>query len=66
MQVTVNGETTVQPEGSTVAALVSGRAQMARGVAVSRNGEVLPRSSWDSTQLVPGDDIELLIAVAGG
>lgn len=36
------------------------------GVAVAVNGEVIPRSAWARTELVPGDRVELLSAVQGG
>jgi sulfur carrier protein len=37
-----------------------------RGLAVARNGEVVPRSAWGTTRLAPGDHIELVGAVQGG
>jgi len=37
-----------------------------KGVAVARNGEVVPKSRWGDTHLVPGDRIEIVTAVAGG
>ena len=38
----------------------------ARGLAVARNGEVVPRSAWATTPLAPDDRIELVGAVQGG
>ena len=38
----------------------------ARGVAVARNGEVLPRAAWSDTTLVDGDVIEIVRPVQGG
>jgi sulfur carrier protein len=37
-----------------------------RGVAVARNGEVVPRSAWDTTPVAPGDRIDVVGAVQGG
>jgi len=37
-----------------------------RGLAVARNGEVVPRSSWETTTLAPDDRIEIVGAVQGG
>jgi sulfur carrier protein len=37
-----------------------------RGLAVARNGEVVPRGAWDTTRLAPGDRIEIVGAVQGG
>lgn len=38
----------------------------ARGVAVARNGEVVPRAQWATTALQPGDEIDVVGAVQGG
>ena len=37
-----------------------------RGIAVALNGEVVPRSAWDVTDLRPGDRVEVLTAAQGG
>ncbi len=37
-----------------------------RGLAVARNGAVVPRAAWATTALAPGDAIELVIAKQGG
>lgn len=36
------------------------------GLAVAVNDEVVPRSAWERTRLLPGDHIEVLSAVQGG
>jgi sulfur carrier protein len=36
------------------------------GIAVARNGEVVPRSAWPSTTLDAGDHLEVLGASQGG
>ena len=54
------------PTGLTVAQLVAARADDRRRVAVARNGEVVPRSAWDTTRLADGDAVEVLAPVAGG
>lgn len=64
--VTVNGVPTDVASGCTVADLVTARAGEHRRVAVARNGEVVPRSTWADTRLVAGDDVEILVPVAGG
>jgi thiamine biosynthesis protein ThiS len=38
----------------------------ARGIAIARNGEVVPRSAWDTTALAPDDRIDIVGAVQGG
>ena len=37
-----------------------------RGIAVARNGEVVPRSAWATTTLAPEDRIDIVGAVQGG
>jgi sulfur carrier protein len=62
----INGEEASLRSGSTIAELVEARCDSKRGIAVARNGEVVPRSSWMSETVKDGDSIELLTAVAGG
>ena len=66
MHVTVNGEPTEIDQTVTVAALVTARGGAHRRVAVAVNGEVVPRSRWETTRLGPGDSIEVLAPTAGG
>jgi sulfur carrier protein len=37
-----------------------------RGLAVARNGEIVPRAAWETTMLAPDDRIEIVGAVQGG
>jgi len=66
VKVTVNGESADVDDGTTVAALVAGRAEKHRRVAVAVNSGVVPRSAWGTTVLRDGDAVEVLVAVAGG
>lgn len=66
MEVTLNGAPAHLDDGTTVAALVATRADGHSRVAVARNGEVVPRGQWADTTLEPGDELEMLVAVAGG
>jgi sulfur carrier protein len=66
VQVTVNGTTTDVGEGLSVVALIAVRGETPRRVAVALNGEVVPRSRWESTGLTEGDSIEVLAPTAGG
>ena len=43
-----------------------GYAPAARGVAVAKNGEVVPRSAWEATPVAEDDRIEIVGAVQGG
>lgn len=62
----VNGSDWEGAPGATVADLVSKWCASPKGVAVARNGEVVPKSRWGDTPLALGDRIEIVTAVAGG
>lgn len=66
MQVTVNGAATELAADTTVADLVAARSGAHDRVAVARNGDVVPRSTWPTTRLAPGDTLEVLAPTAGG
>ena len=68
MDVLVNGEERSLERGTTVAELVAslGAPADGRGVAVAIDTEVVPRSAWGDTELLPGARVEVLIAVQGG
>jgi sulfur carrier protein len=62
----INGSPWEVPPGATVADLVSAWCPSPRGIAVARNGDVVPKSTWDRTAVADGDQIEIVTAVAGG
>lgn len=64
----LNGEPTSVAPGTTLRELLLllGRNPDGRGVAVARNGEVVPRSAWEATAVGEGDRVEVLTAVQGG
>ena len=64
----VNGEPADVPAGETVAAVLRrlGLEADARGVAVAVDGEVLPRTCWNSLALPPDARVEVLTAMQGG
>ena len=66
MQVTINGVPADLEQTATVANLVAARGGEHRRVAVAVNGEVVPRSRWETPPLTPGDRIEVLAPTAGG
>jgi sulfur carrier protein len=53
---------------ATIAALLETRdiSPRMRGVAVARNGSVVPRVDWATTPVRPGDVIEIVLARQGG
>ncbi|MGC5333126.1 sulfur carrier protein ThiS [Micromonospora sp. DT62] len=66
MELTVNGAGRSLPGGSTVADLVRAVTDQQRGLAVTVNGEVVPRTGWPATVLRDGDRVEVLSAAQGG
>jgi sulfur carrier protein len=66
--ITLNGKETRVPEGTSLAALVerAGHHAGRRGIAIARNGEVVPRSRWSQQDVAAGDTVELLTASQGG
>jgi sulfur carrier protein len=63
----VNGERRRVPAGDIQTLLGAlGLDPAGRGLAVARNGEIVPRGAWGTTVLVPGDRIEIVGAVQGG
>ena len=67
MTIEVNGEPVQLVEPVTVAAVVevSGAGER-RGVAVAVDGEVVPRSAWEDTELTDGQRVEVVGAIQGG
>ena len=66
IQVVVNGETREVPPGLGVTALLSHLGLPSDRVAIERNLEILPRSQWISTAVLPGDRFEIVHLVGGG
>lgn len=68
MNVILNGDPAALADQATVLDALEkvGRKDTAFGVAVARNGEVVPKTRWADTALSEGDRIEILAAVQGG
>jgi len=66
IDLTVNGSPWRTRPGTTVADLVAAWCPSPRGVAVARDGDVVPRSRWTDTVLAPDDRVEIVTAAAGG
>ncbi len=62
----VNGESRAFAPGTTIADVVAVLTPTSRGVAVARNGDVVPKSSWVATAVEAGDRLEILTAAQGG
>lgn len=67
MTLVVNGRSREVAEDTTLQDLVPVRTgKIARGIAIARNGEVVPKSQWSAVQVRTGDRIEILNAIGGG
>jgi sulfur carrier protein len=66
MRITVNGSPRDVADGTTVSALINSVAGSTRGNAAVVDGEVVPRSTWDTHPLRDGQVVELITAVQGG
>jgi sulfur carrier protein len=67
MRIELNGRAVEIAHEATVAdAVAASAAETRRGVAVAVEGEVVPRSEWDTTPLRDGQQVEVLHAVQGG
>lgn len=68
MKITLNGVPVEVPEDTSLEDLLirSGHEGGRRGVAIARNGEVVPRGTWATSMVSEGDLVELLTATQGG
>jgi thiamine biosynthesis protein ThiS len=66
MNLFLNGEPAAALPGVTVAAFLDGLGLPAKGVAVERNLEIVPKSAYAVTVLTEGDRLEIVQFVGGG
>jgi sulfur carrier protein len=66
LRVTVNGDETEVPTGTSVADLVASLGIEPRGVAVAVDGEVVTRRTWGERSLAAGESVEILSIAQGG
>jgi thiamine biosynthesis protein ThiS len=65
-EVSVNGSARTVADGTTIEDVVAALSRTSEGCAVAVNETVVPRSTWRSRHVEPGDRIEVLTAVQGG
>lgn len=66
MRIQINGEPREFAAGLTLAGLVQNLGMKGDRVAVELNLEIVPRASWEQTQLQDGDKLEIVHFVGGG
>ena len=64
--ITVNGEARQVAAGASLSDLLAQLGLDIRKVAVERNLEIVPRSSYATTALVEGDQLEIVHFIGGG
>lgn len=64
--VRVNGKERRIPAGTAISALLTDLAVSTPRVAVERNREIVPKSSYEATRVEEGDEIEIVEFVGGG
>ena len=66
IRVTLNGAPRELPAALTFSQLLESLELGERRIAIERNGEIVPRSSFGATRVADGDRIEVVVAVGGG
>jgi sulfur carrier protein len=66
VEILLNGKPRRIPAHSSVSALIASLELQDRLVVVERNGEVMARAEFASTELVGGDTLEIVHFVGGG
>jgi sulfur carrier protein len=66
MTITVNGQTMEVDDGASVEALLTQLRVKREYTAVAVNREVTPRGQYASTELKPGDRVEIVRPMGGG
>ena len=66
MTITLNGSCREIADGTTLDQLVAVLSLPERGVALAMNSEVVPRSVWASTRVLPDARVEVVTAFQGG
>ena len=66
MDITVHGDVLEVPLGHTLANLVADLAVGDQRIAIEVNEEIVPRSTYETYNLQPGDQVEVVTAIGGG
>jgi sulfur carrier protein len=66
IELVINGEPRSFPAPLTLGLLIEILDLVGKRIAIEKNGEIVPRSQHAGTQLVSGDQLEIVVAVGGG
>jgi thiamine biosynthesis protein ThiS len=64
--VSINGEARQLPANTTFANLIEEMGLTGKRIALERNGEIVPRSTFATQCLSQNDKLEIVVAVGGG
>jgi thiamine biosynthesis protein ThiS len=64
--VTINGATRQLPHNINISGLIDDMGLAGKRIALERNGEIVPRSTFAIQQIADGDKLEVVVAVGGG
>jgi sulfur carrier protein len=64
--ITVNGDALPHRPGMTVQDILDARKYIFRMLAVSVNGQVVPRKDYKTTQVPDGADVQVIHMISGG
>ncbi len=66
IRITVNGAPREFPAALTFKELLDNLELAGKRLAIERNGQIVPRSTFTESRLADGDRIEVVVAVGGG
>ncbi|BBJ00372.1 thiamine biosynthesis protein ThiS [Ferrigenium kumadai] len=64
--VSINGASRQFPRAISIAELIEEMGLTGKRIALERNGEIVPRSTFAAQQIADGDRMEIVVAVGGG
>jgi sulfur carrier protein len=62
----INGVSREFTANLNIAELIAALGYTGKRIALERNGDIVPRSTYANVQLLNGDKLELVVAVGGG
>jgi sulfur carrier protein len=66
MEIVLNGQVKTLAGPLSVAAFVAELGFTGKRIAVERNGEIVPKSTYDQVMIAAADRLEIVVAVGGG
>jgi thiamine biosynthesis protein ThiS len=64
--ISINGAIHQFPQAISISNLIEEMGLVGKRIALERNGEIVPRSTFATQNLTDGDKLEIVVAVGGG